>query len=204
MPIIQSALPYDHAALEPHVSAKTMSFHYDKHHRGYVDKLNAGIKNTPYDDLTLEQVIDRARERGDIDILNNALQAWNHGFLWESMSSNGGAKPEGRILQMIKRDFGSIDTFRDAFRDAALGVFGSGWAWLVVDMGKLSIITTGNADSPVGTRLTPLLTLDVWEHAYYLDYQNERKRYVDAFLSNLINWEFAGRNLDRADLNVAA
>ena len=204
MPVIQSALPYDYKALEPHVSAETLSFHYDKHHRGYVDKLNTAIKNTPYDDLTLEQVIDHARERGDMDVLNNALQTWNHGFLWESMSPNGGRKPEGKIMQLIERDFGTVESFNKEFRDAALRVFGSGWAWLVADMGRLRIITTGNADSPVGTRLTPLLTLDVWEHAYYLDYQNERKRYVDAFLADLINWDFAASNLEFADLRLAA
>ena len=204
MAILQSNLPYDYDALEPHVSAETLSYHYDKHHAGYVDKLNTAIKDTPYDELALDQVIVKARQDGDIGILNNALQSWNHGFLWESMSPNGGAKPDGRIKEMIENRFGSVDKFIEKFRDAALGLFGSGWVWLVVDRGELRVMTTGNGDSPVGTHLTPLLTLDVWEHAYYLDYQNDRKRYVDAFLTNLINWNFAAANLQLADSPQAA
>lgn len=204
MAILQSNLPYDHDALEPHISAETLSYHYDKHHAGYVDKLNTAIKDTPYDELALEQIIDRARQRGDIDILNNALQCWNHGFLWESMSPNGVSKPDGRIKEMIESGFGSVEKFMEAFRDAALTLFGSGWVWVVIDRGELRIVTTGNGDSPVCTHLTPLLTLDVWEHAYYLDYQNERKRYVDAFLSNLINWNFAAANLNLAETRQAA
>lgn len=205
MAVLQSNLPYDYDALEPHLSAETLSYHYDKHHTGYVDKLNAAIKNTPYDDLALEQIIARTRQTGgDMDILNNALQAWNHGFLWESMSPNGPTKPDGQIKEMIERRYGDVGKFKDEFRSAALGLFGSGWVWLVVDRGNLRIVTTGNGDSPVGTHLTPLLTLDVWEHAYYLDYQNERKRYVNSFLNNLINWNFAAANLMNAKLPQAA
>jgi Fe-Mn family superoxide dismutase len=197
MTIEQSNLPYDSNALEPHISEETLSFHYGRHHKGYVDKLNGLIEGTSFADMPLERIIARARTRAEIDVLNNALQVWNHAFLWESMTPNGGGKPDGRIKEMVEAHFGDLDAFRDEFRRAALGLFGSGWVWLVVDRGELRIITTGNADSPVGTRLVPLLVLDVWEHAYYLDYQNERKRYVDAFLGNLINWKFAAENLER-------
>lgn len=194
MTVMQSNLPYEADALEPHVSAETMFHHYEKHHRGYVDKLNALIKDTPYDKLALGQIIEKARESEHTDILNNALQAWNHGFLWQSMSPNGGSKPGGRIKEAIEKAFGNVEEFQKDFKSAALGLFGSGWAWLAEDRGGLRIITTGNAESPVGTQVTPLLTLDVWEHAYYLDYRNARNVYVDAFLTNLINWDFAAAN----------
>jgi len=204
MSVIQSDLPYKENALEPHISKETLYYHYEKHHRGYVDKLNGFIKDTPYDALELEQVIDKARKAGDIKILNNALQAWNHGFLWQSMSPKGGNEPEGPIRQAIDKAFGDIERFKKEFRKAALGQFGSGWAWLVQKRGDLKILATGNAESPVGTEMTPLLTLDVWEHAYYLDYKNARNDYVDAFLNNLINWEFAASNLAGASDAQAA
>ena len=188
-------LPYDMDALEPHVSAETLSYHYDRHHRGYVNKLNKKIEGTPYENLPLEDIIARARENADIDILNNAAQAWNHDFLWRSMSPNGGGSPDGAMKQLLDGAFKDVDTFKNEFRKAALSLFGSGWTWLVLDAGKPKILNTTNADSPVGTHMTPLLVLDVWEHAYYLDYQNERAKYVDAFLENLINWDFAARNL---------
>ena len=196
MKVQQTPLPYDYEALEPHVSSETMRFHYDKHHAGYIRKLNALIEGTPYETLDLEQIITRARITADIDVLNNAMQAWNHSFLWESMSPNGGKKPEGRIMEAVEREFGDIDRFKKAFREKAISLFGSGWVWLVADGSDLQIITTGNADSPIGTNLTPLLTLDVWEHAYYIDHRNERAAYVDDFLNNLINWNFAAANLD--------
>lgn len=204
MKIALSNLPYERDALEPYVSAETLSFHYDKHHRGYVDKLNALIEVTSFEGLTLEEIIVKARETAEIDILNNASQAWNHAFLWESMSPNGGYKPSGQIKEMIENDFGDLDGFKDRFRKAALSQFGSGWAWLVRDGQNLRILTTGNADSPIGTEMTPLLTLDVWEHAYYLDYKNERKRYIDAFLDRLINWRFAEANVVGHTVNRAA
>jgi len=203
MAIMQSNLPYDIDALEPFVSARTLSYHYDRHHRGYADKLNGLIRNSQYDSLELEQVINKARQTGDIDILSNALQVFNHEFLWESMSPNGGKKPDGRIKELVESRYGHIDLFKKDFRSAALGLFGSGWVWLVFDRSSLRIVTTGNGDSPVGTRLTPLLTLDVWEHAYYLDYQNDRKRYVNSFLDNLINWNFAAANLVATERDIA-
>lgn len=204
MTIAQSNLPYDSNALEPHVSEETLSYHYGRHHKGYVDKLNKLIEGTSFADMALERMIAKARTRAEIDVLNNALQAWNHAFLWESMTPDGGGKPDGRIKELVETHYGNLDAFKDEFRKAALGLFGSGWVWLVVDRGELRIITTGNADSPIGTRLVPLLVLDVWEHAYYLDYQNDRKRYVDAFLDKLINWKFAAENLEKIPQAKAA
>ena len=145
--------------------------------------------------MPLEQIIVSARESAEIDILNNAAQAWNHAFFWQSLSPTGQSEPVGRIRDLIEDEFGDIDKFKKEFRAAATSQFGSGWTWLVLDAGKLRIMSTTNADSPVGTHMTPLLTLDVWEHAYYLDYQNERARYVDAFLDKLIDWRFALDNV---------
>ena len=204
MAINQTPLPYELEALEPYISAKTLVYHYQRHHKGYVDKLNELIKDTPYEGLALEQIIARARVGADLEILNNAMQVWNHAFLWESMSPNGGGKPNGRIKELIEEGFGDFARFRQKFRDAALGLFGSGWVWLVEDRGKLRILTTANADGPAATDLNPLLVLDVWEHAYYLDYQNERAHYVDGFLDRLINWKFAATNLQAADQRIAA
>lgn len=195
MTVSQSKLPYDHDALEPYISAETLSYHYDKHHRGYVDKLNNQIADTPFAELALEDIIIKARREAEVGILQNAQQSWNHAFLWESMSPSGEVVPEGRIKEMIENDFGDLEGFKKQFKEASLSQFGSGWAWLVQDGGKLRILATGNADSPVATRVQPLLTLDVWEHAYYLDYQNERARYVDTFLDKLVNWKFAAANL---------
>lgn len=204
MTIELSTLPYDKDALEPYVSSKTLSFHYDKHHRGYVEKLNKLIEATPYENLSLEDIIARARANADLDVLNNASQAWNHAFLWESMAPTHVAKPNGQIKEMIERDFGDLASFKLRFRDAALSHFGSGWIWLVQDGLNLRIITTSNAESPVGTRLKPLLTLDVWEHAYYLDYQNDRAGYTNAFLDKLINWDFAASNVSGVPETQAA
>jgi len=199
MTIALPKLPYEQDALEPHVSARTLSFHYGKHHRGYVDKLNKLIDGTSYESLSLEDIIATARQNGDIDILNNASQVWNHTFLWASMAPSGATQPNGQIKEMIDEAFGDLERFRQSFRKAALSHFGSGWIWLVQDGTSLRIITTGNADSPVGTLLTPLMTLDVWEHAYYLDYQNNRADYTDSFLEQLINWDFVAANI----VNVA-
>ncbi len=189
-------LPYEQDALEPHISAETMSCHYGKHHKAYVEKLQKQIAGTPLENLELEAIIAKARASASIGILNNAAQAWNHEFLWNSMSPNGGQQPQGQVMALVEEHFGDYDRFKDEFRKSALGQFGSGWTWLVMDGTKLRILSTGNADSPVGTHLRPLLTLDVWEHAYYLDYQNERERYVNSFLERLINWKFAAANLE--------
>lgn len=189
-------LPYEMDALQPYVSEETLSYHYGKHHKGYIDKLNKQIDGTRYAGMSLEDIIISAREQGDIDILNNAAQAWNHEFLWQSMSPNGGTAPDGALKQLLDGAFKNTKGFKNEFRAAATSLFGSGWTWLVLDAGQPRILNTTNADSPVGTRMTPLLVLDVWEHAYYLDYKNERAKYVDTFLDNLVNWDFAASNMD--------
>ena len=187
-------LPYAADALEPHLSARTFEFHHGKHHKAYVDKLNAAIGGTAYEGKSLEEIIAAASEASDAGVFNNAAQTWNHTFLWNSMSPNGGGAPSGELADAINRKFGDFDAFKSAFKAAAMGQFGSGWAWLVKTGDGVDIITTGNADTPLVHGPKPLLTLDVWEHAYYLDYQNKRDAYIDVFLDNLANWEFAAEN----------
>lgn len=196
-------LPFDRNALEPHMSSNTLSFHYDRHHKGYAKKLEKLVKDTDYENLSLEETIVKARKEAQIDILNNAAQVWNHNFFWKSLSPNGGT-PDGRIKNLIEARFNDVGEFNDTFRSAATGLFGSGWVWLVLDGGEISIITSSNADSPVGTDLIPLLTLDVWEHAYYLDYQNDRAGFVDAFLDHLVNWNFVAATLESRSAGKAA
>ncbi len=192
-------LPYAGDALEPHVSASTLGFHHGKHHKAYVDKLNAAIAGTTYDELPLEKIIATAYEASDTGVYNNAAQSWNHTFLWHSMSPQGGGAPTGPLAGAIETRFGDLDGFKKAFREAALGQFGSGWTWLVLTAQGLDIVSTGNADLPPTSGLVPLLTLDVWEHAYYLDYQNKRDAYVDSFLEHLVNWDFAAQNYEEAN-----
>jgi len=192
-------LPYATIALEPHVSANTLEHHHGKHHKGYVDKLNKAIAGTAYEGKSLEAIIAAANEASDTGIFNNAAQSWNHTFLWNSMSPTGGGEPAGELAGAIDRQFGSVQAFRDAFKAAALAQFGSGWTWLVRTKEGVDIVSTGNADTPLVHGTAPLLTLDVWEHAYYLDYQNKRDAYVDVFLSSLINWDFAAENYATAD-----
>lgn len=196
MPVEFPELPYASDALEPHVSAKTLEFHHGKHHKSYVDKLNSAIEGTAYEDQTLETIIADARNAEDTGIFNNAAQAWNHAFLWHSMSPGGGGEPTGALAEAIHSRFGDLGGFRAAFKAAALGQFGSGWAWLVRRSDGLDVVSTGNADTPLTEGVAPLLTLDVWEHAYYLDFQNRRDAYVDAYLSELINWEFAAQKYE--------
>lgn len=191
-----SELPYSNKALEPHVSSKTLDVHHGKHHRAYVDKLNKAIAGTDYAKMQLEEIIRKSKASGDTNVFNNAAQAWNHTFLWHSMSPDGGGSPRGELESAITSSFGDLDQFLTRFRDVASGQFGSGWAWLVRDGSELQVVGTGNADTPIADGKTPLLTLDVWEHAYYLDYQNERPRYIDAFLEHLINWDFAASNFE--------
>ena len=193
-------LPYPTDALAPHVSAETLEFHHGKHHKGYVGKLNAAIKGAAYENQSLETIIAAAHEANDAGVFNNAAQIWNHTFLWSSMSPDGGGEPAGILADEINARFGGIEEFRAEFRKSALGQFGSGWTWLVRTDDGLDIVNTGNADTPLVHGLTPLLTLDVWEHAYYLDYQNRRDAYIDAFLSELINWDFASSNLEREQI----
>ena len=184
-------LPYDQSALEPYVSANTVSFHYGRHHAGYVANLNRLTAGTQWEGSDLEAVAMGAEG----PIFNNAAQIWNHTFYWRSMRPDGGGTPSGPLGAAIKQSFGSIDEFRRRFADAAVGLFGSGWTWLVADEGRLDIMQTSNADLPLLHGRKPLLVVDVWEHAYYLDYQNARAAYVESFLDHLINWEFAAENL---------
>jgi Fe-Mn family superoxide dismutase len=191
MAIDLPALPYADDALAPHVSAETISFHYGKHHAAYVKNLNGLIDGTDLAGKSLEEIIAAA----DGGTFNNAAQIWNHTFYWNSMSPAGGGDPSGAIGDAINASFGSADEFRAQFAKAAKTLFGSGWAWLIKGSGGLEITTTANADLPLKHGQTALLTIDVWEHAYYLDYQNARPNYVDTWLEQLVNWEFAESNL---------
>lgn len=189
-------LPYSRNALEPYISSRTLDFHYGKHHQGYADKLNELIVGTSFADKTLETIIHESAGREEMkDIFNNAAQVWNHNFFWASMKKGGGGKPTGILLQKIEQSFGSYDAFSKEFRKAAISQFGSGYAWLVQDGEKLRIISTPNGHTPMVNKLHSLLTCDVWEHAYYLDYQNRRTDFVQAFLDHLVNWEAAASRL---------
>lgn len=189
-------LPYGESDLAPHISANTLSFHYGKHHKAYVDKTNTMIEGTDLGKASLEEIIKAAHGKADKKgLFNNSAQVWNHSFYWNSLSPKGGGQPTGKMLDRIKSDFGDFAAFREALAKAAVSQFGSGWAWVVLDGGKLKVEQTANADNPLGTGKKALLTIDVWEHAYYLDYQNRRPAYVDAVLDKLLNWEFAAKNL---------
>ena len=189
-------LPYAQNALEPAISAKTVSFHYEKHHKGYVDKVNALVKDSPLAELTLEALIlATAGKKEHAEVFNNAAQAWNHNFYWHCLAPRSAEGIPATLAKKIKESFGEVASLKKEFARAAIEQFGSGWAWLVVDDSKLRVVKTTNADDPLPTHLRPLLTLDVWEHAYYLDYQNRRPDYVNAVLDKLINWEFAAANL---------
>ncbi len=199
MPIELPSLPYAVDALEPHVSRTTLEIHHGRHHRAYVEKTQSLVAGTPLAGAPLEEIIAKtAGKKAKTALFNNAAQAWNHTFYWSSLSPRGGGAPSGELAQLIDRDFASHAAFVDAFKAAAIGQFGSGWAWLVLDGGRLAIAATSNADTPLARDQVPLLTVDVWEHAYYLDYQNRRADYVATFLDKLANWEFASRNLEQA------
>lgn len=191
-------LPYALDALEPHISAQTLSIHHGKHHNAYVVKCNELIADTDLDKVSVEEIAQAAFEQNNQGLFNQAAQIWNHSFYWHSMTPNGGGAPSGPIAAKIDADFGSYDTFAAAFKTAGGGQFGSGWAWLVLDQGTLKVEKTGNAGTPLVEGKTPILTMDVWEHAYYLDYQNRRPDYMGAFLDHLINWNFANENLAAA------
>lgn len=192
-------LPYAANALEPYISANTFSFHHAKHHMAYVTNTNNLIKDTPLASASLEQIImESAKDASKVGLFNNSAQVWNHTFFWNSMKPNGGGAPKGDIATRIEKDFGGLDKFKEEFKNAATTQFGSGWAWLVLDGGKLKVTKTGNADLPMAHGQKAILTLDVWEHAYYLDYQNRRADFITAYLENLVNWEFAEKNLQAA------
>ena len=192
-------LPYPENALEPVISARTLSFHYGKHHKGYVDNLNKLIAGTEFADMPLEKIITSTAGVADkVSIFNNAAQMWNHTFYWNSMKPNGGGEPPKPLKDKIEASFGSLDACRKELITAATTQFGSGWAWLVLDGNSLKVVKTSNAEVPFTKGLKPLLTIDVWEHAYYLDYQNRRMDFVVATLDKLINWNFAAKNLEAA------
>jgi len=189
MAIILPELPYDKDALEPHISARTLEFHYGKHHRAYVDKTNAMIEGTALANADLETIIRETAGKADqTGLFNNAAQAWNHAFYWQCMRPGGGGAPTGAILEKIDSDLGGYEKFAEALKNAGATQFGSGWAWLVLRNERLEIMKTANADTPLAEGLRPLLTVDVWEHAYYLNYQNRRPDYITAFF-NVINWD---------------
>ncbi|GGB60844.1 superoxide dismutase [Henriciella pelagia] len=191
------ALPYSRDALAPHISEDTLNFHHGKHHQAYVTNLNKLIEGTDLENKSLEEIIKvAASDSSKAGLFNNAAQVWNHTFYWHSMKPGGGGKPSGAIAEKINADFGSYEKFAEEFKAAGGGQFGSGWAWLVLKDGKLAIRKTPNAETPLTEDgATPLLTMDVWEHAYYLDYQNSRPNYMTAFIDNLVNWDFANQNL---------
>ena len=193
------ALPYGYTALEPHISKSTLEFHHDKHHAAYVNKYNAAVEGTEMDSMPIEEVIEAiAGDPAKAGLFNNAAQAWNHTFYWNCMKANGGGTPSGALAEKIKADFGSFEKFVEEFKKAGATQFGSGWAWLVLDNGTLKVTKTLNAENPMTSGQTPLLTMDVWEHAYYLDYQNRRPAYIDTFVEKLINWDFVAENLAKA------
>jgi len=185
------ALPYDKSALAPHISAETLEYHHGKHHAAYVNNLNKLLEGKPEASQSLEEII----KGSDGGVFNNAAQIWNHTFYWSCMKPAGGGAPTGELADAITRDFGSLDKLTEALSTAAVTQFGSGWAWLVLDQGKLAVTKTANADLPMKHGQKALLTIDVWEHAYYIDYRNLRPKYVETFFKSLVNWDFALQNL---------
>lgn len=196
MAISLIALPYSHEALVPHISAQTLKLHHGAHHKGYVDKTNAAIAGTGLEQADLNEIVKTAKSEGKQALFNNAAQAWNHGFYWHSLSPRP-SQPSAELAQAIERDFGSSDAMIAKLKDEGAGHFASGWAWLVAEDGRLKVISTHDADTPITGAANPLLTVDVWEHAYYLDVQNKRPDYLAAVVDNVLNWEFASENFAR-------
>jgi Fe-Mn family superoxide dismutase len=191
MPVSLPDLPYPKEALEPHISAKTLDFHHGKHHKAYVDNTNKLIEGSDLANADLETIVKKVvGDASKAGLFNNAAQVWNHTFYWKCMKPNGGGPPTGTVLQKINSDLGGYEKFVEAFKNAGITQFGSGWAWLVLKDGRLEITKTGNADTPMAHGVKPLLVADVWEHAYYLDYQNRRPDYLQTFIDKLINWDF--------------
>jgi Fe-Mn family superoxide dismutase len=184
-------LPYAKDSLAPHLTAETLSFHYEKHHQTYMTNLKGMLEGKPEAAKSLEEIVKSSTGPQ----FNNAAQIWNHDFYWKSMKPNGGGEPTGKLLEAIKRDFGSYLDFRKQMAEATVKQFASGWGWLIEDAGKLKIVTTSNAETPMKDGKKCLITCDVWEHAYYIDYRNARAKYVDTFLDKLVNWDFAAKNL---------
>jgi superoxide dismutase, Fe-Mn family len=192
-------LPYSYTALEPYLTKATLEFHHDKHHAAYVNNFNTAVQGTDLDQQPIEAVIKAIAGNSEkAGLFNNAAQAWNHSFYWNCIKPGGGGAPTGDLAQKIAADFGSFEQFVEAFKTAGATQFGSGWAWLVLEGGTLKVTKTANADNPLAHGQTPLLTMDVWEHAYYLDYQNRRPDYMSDFLAHLVNWDFVAQNLAAA------
>ncbi|HEY5711913.1 MAG TPA: superoxide dismutase [Allosphingosinicella sp.] len=190
-------LPFASDALAPHMSAETLDFHHGKHHKAYVDKVNEMVGDMGLGEASLVEVIREAKERGAKGLFNNAAQHWNHSFFWQCLAPAQGQRPTGQLAELIDECFGGVDPMLAALKEEAVGHFGSGWAWLVQDGGKLKILSLHDADTPVVHQgMKPLLTLDVWEHAYYIDYRNERPKFAEKVLANIVNWEFVAKNLD--------
>jgi superoxide dismutase, Fe-Mn family len=187
-------LPYSKDALAPAMSQETLEYHYEKHHKGYMTKLKAAIEGKPEASKSLEDVI-KASSGG---VFNNAAQVWNHTFFWEGMKPSGGGDPAGDVADLLTRDFGGVEQFKEQWVKHGLGRFGSGYVWLVLDNGKAKVIDTPNAETPLTTSAVPLLTADVWEHAYYLDHRNDRGAFLKVFLDKLVNWDFVADNLKKA------
>jgi Fe-Mn family superoxide dismutase len=194
--LVLPPLPFAQNALEPYISATTLSFHYGKHHKAYFDKTNALVESTPLKGKSLDDIVKGAAKNKQLGkLFNNSAQAWNHNFYWQSMKPKGGGAPTGELAQRIDKDFGSYEAFKTQFTTAGVDHFSNGWVWLVLEKNKLKIIDTHDADTPVVHGLKPLAVSDVWEHAYYLDYKNARKDYLAAFVDHLLNWDFVSKNL---------
>ena len=201
MPIELPSLPYPYDALKPYISDLTLKTHHGKHHRAYVDKTNELVRGTELAGATLEAIVKASAQRADAAtraLFNSAAQAWNHAFYWNSLRPLGGSGPQGALAARIRAEFGNEEGFASAFKAAATGHFGSGWAWLALDGTSLKIVTTADADTPIVHGQTPLLVIDVWEHAYYLDHHERRATYVAGVVEHLLNWDFAGRAFERA------
>jgi Fe-Mn family superoxide dismutase len=205
MPFQLPDLPFAKDALQPHMSAETLDFHYGKHHRAYVTKTNALLEEkSELAGASLVQVVRDSQRAGDSKLFNNAAQLWNHSFFWQCLAPAQGQKPEGKLAHLIDDAFGSADAMLAKLKDEAVAHFASGWAWLVLDRGTLRVTSLHDADTPIAhDGMVPLFTLDVWEHAYYIDYRNARPKFADAVLSNIVNWEFVGMNLDGSGLERA-
>jgi len=189
-------LPYPKDALQPHMSAETFDYHWGKHHKAYVDKTNGMLGEKGLEGSSLTDVIKAAKERGDKGLFNNSAQIWNHSFFWQCLAPQGSTQPSGRLKEMIDSDFGGHQALLAKLAPESANHFASGWGWLILNNGKLEVTSLHDADSPVAHGMSPLLTVDVWEHAYYIDYRNERPRFLKSVLENIINWDFVGQNLD--------
>ncbi|MEO6114413.1 MAG: superoxide dismutase [Sphingomicrobium sp.] len=196
-------LPFATDALAPHMSAETLDFHHGKHHQAYVDKVNAMLSDAGLEDASLVEVIEAAKDKRDKPLFNNAAQIWNHSFFWQCLAPAGSTRPSGKLRDMIASDFGDERELLDALATEATDHFASGWGWLVLNNGKLEVTSLHDADTPAVHGMTPLLTIDVWEHAYYIDYRNERPKFVKSVLDNIINWDFVARNLDGKGISRA-